>query len=295
VKKTNTPTRTRSSPAPLQLSGNGRRATRQSRGAPSNEAALHVLLSKTIEFLVSAGESPEKIMLELKGQVERVRGRQRGWRANDAKHLKDSYKDRIETSGLIHDWHREPAYTNQDGDPVQLTERSLRALVGKRFPRQQISAAVRRMYEYGLIRKTNRGKIALTGGRQVLYIMKKRGRAVVFERAANLVPQYLRTALHNASTEDPYSRDIDRDARILYLPEKYVPLWREVVRERARVFLEGVDNWLEDHACRDDTGPVHEVAVHCYAYTGDSRSPKIASVSTLHPKRDRDSQRTPRK
>jgi hypothetical protein len=63
------------------------------------------------------------------------------------------------------------------------------------------------------------------------------------------------------------------------LPEKYVPLWREVARERARVFLEGVDNWLEDHARRDDAGPVREVAMHCYAYTGDSRSPKTSSTT----------------
>ena len=65
---------------------------------------------------------------------------------------------------------------------------------------------------------------------------------------------------------------------MFFLPEKYVPLWREVARERARAFLEGVDNWLEDHASRDDVGPVREVAVHCYAYTGDSRSPIAAGT-----------------
>jgi hypothetical protein len=67
---------------------------------------------------------------------------------------------------------------------------------------------------------------------------------------------------------------------VFYLPEKYVPLWRAVARERAQAFLEGVDNWLEDHARRNDVGPVREVAMHCFAYTGDSRSPKAASTNT---------------
>jgi hypothetical protein len=128
------------------------------------------------------------------------------------------------------------------------------------------------MFENGVIRKTKRGKIALVGGRQV--VLRDGQRAVSLNRAAALVPQYLRTALRNADTQNPSSRDIDRDARVFYLPEKYVPLWREVARERARAFLEGVDNWLEDHARRDDVGLVREVAMHCYAYTGDSRSPK---------------------
>lgn len=266
--------RTRSTIEPVTAHKAGRKA--EQLGQSDTAHALHLLLSQTIEFLLSAGESPENIALELKGQAARVKGRQRIWRATDAKHVRDSHINRVEIGGVIHDWHREPTYTNQDGDPLQLTERSLRTLVGKRFPRQQVSAAVRWMHARGLVRKTSRGKITLTGGRTVLHMTHQRGRAVVFERAATLIPQYLRTALHNANTQNPHSRDIDRDARVLYLPNKYVPLWREVVRERARVFLESIDNWLEDHAHRDDAGPVHEVAVHCYGYTGDSRWPKAA-------------------
>jgi hypothetical protein len=240
---------------------------------PSHKPALHMLLGKTIEFLLTTGESPEHVALVLEGHVARVRGRLRPWRSKDAKHVRDAYQHFGEITGVVHDWHREPAYTNREGDPLQLSQESLRMLVGKRFPKQKVPAAVRWMFANGVIKKTNRGKIALTGGRQVVGV----DRAVALDRAATLVPQYLRTALRNADTQDPYSRDIDRDARVFFLPEKYVPLWREVARERARAFLEGVDNWLEDHARRDDVGPVREVAMHCHAYTGDSRSSKVAT------------------
>jgi hypothetical protein len=115
--------------------------------------------------------------------------------------------------------------------------------------------------------------IALVGGRTLLT------RTELLDRAAAIVPQYLRTELRNTDTPDPYSRDVNRGARVFYLPEKYVPLWRAVARERAQAFLEGVDNWLEDHARRNDVGPVREVAMHCFAYTGDSRSPKATNTN----------------
>ena len=107
-------------------------------------------------------------------------------------------------------------------------------------------------------------------GRQVIL----RGpRTSAIERAAALVPQYLRVSLRNADS-DPRSRDIDRDARVFFLPEKWIGLWLAVAHERTEAFLEGMDNWLEDHTRPDDSGPVREVAIHCYCFTGEPRSPK---------------------
>jgi hypothetical protein len=233
------------------------------------------LLSKTIEFFLSTGESPEHIALELAGQAERVKGRMRLWSAKDAKQVQDGRERYGEVAGVVHDWHREPAYTNRDGEPLRLTQKSLRTLVGKRFPRQKIPATIRWMFENGVIKKTNHGRIALGGGRRAVVTKGSEG----LNRAAGLIPQYLQVALRNAETKDRHSCDIDREARVFFLPEKYVPLWRAVARERTQAFVEGIDNWLEDHARRDDVGPVREVAMHCYAYTGESRSPKAARTS----------------
>jgi hypothetical protein len=277
VKKHSTAASAHSNTASQEMPKSGYAAARQRQSATSR--ALHLLLSNTIEFLLNAGGSPKHIALELMWQAKRVNGRKRIGRVRDAGIVQNSHKRWVEITGVVSDWHREPAYTNQDGDPLQLTQRSLRALVGKRFPRREVSAVVWWMLENGIVRRTSSGKIALIGGRQVVL-----RRAVVLERAAALIPQYLRTTLRNADTQNPYSRDIDRDARVFYLPEKYVPLWREVVRERGRSFLEGVDNWLEDHAHRDESGPVREVGVHCYAYTGDSRPSKRASMNVRRPR-----------
>jgi hypothetical protein len=276
VKKKDAIARTRSNPGPLVVHKARPRTARQGRFNTSHRPALHVLLSKTIEFLLSTGESPQHVALELEGQAQRVKGRLRLWRTKDARRVQHGRERVIAVAGVVHDWHREPAYTNRNGEPLQLTQKSLSTLIGKRFARPKIPATVSWMLENGLIRKTNRGKIALIGGRQVV----PKG-AVALDRAAGLIPQYLRVVLHNARTKNPYSRDIDREARVFALPEKYVPLWRAVARERTQVFLEGVDNWLEDHTRRDDLGPVCEVGIHCFGYTGDSGSLKTAR----HPRR----------
>jgi hypothetical protein len=294
VKKKNTATVTRSSPRAPTLPGTGKRAERQIQAAYLLEPALRVLLGKTIEFLLSAGELPEHIAFELAEQAGRVSGREPPLSAKDVQHVEGVYRRFADICGINHDWRREPAYTNGDGDPLPLTHDSLRGLVSKRVPRKKISALIRWMIDNGIVRKTDRGKLALTGERTVI-LERDVARKFLLDRVATLVPQLLRSELRNATAQDPYSRDVNRDARVFCLPEKYVPLWRQVIRERAGMFMEGVDNWLEDHTHRDDPGPVCEVSVHCYTHTGDSRSSKGSKTDVHRVKRGRLTNRTSRK
>jgi hypothetical protein len=291
MKKKNTVAQIRSNAGSLLPPKNGKPAAHRSRAAPP---ALHVLFGKTVEFLLDAGEFPEDIAFELAEQARRLSGREPLLRAEDVQHVERVYERFADACGVTHDWHREPAYTNGDGDPLQLSRESFHALVGKRVPKERSPALIRWMMANGIVRKTKRRKFALNGGRTVIF-EKHTARQLLLDRAAKLVPEYLRTELRNASTQDPCLRDINRDARVLFLPEKYVPLWREVVRERAGTFLEGLDNWLEDHARRDDPGPVCEVAAHCYAHTRNSRAPKVSKIRVHRFKRGRLSHRASRK
>jgi hypothetical protein len=294
LKKKNTAILARSTPRPLPPPGHGKRATRQTQTANSQEPAIRVLLGKTIEFLLSAGEAPAHVASELAEQARRVSSREPSLRAKDLQHVDGVYERFAVICGIAHDWHREPAYTNGDGDPLQLTRESLRALVGRRVPREEISRLIRWMIENGIVKATNSRKFALTGGRTVIF-GKDTGREFLLDRVATWVPQFLQTELRNANAKDAHSRDISREARVFFLPEKYVPLWRQVISERAGMFLEGVDNWLEDHALRDDPGPVCEVGVHCYAHTGDPRASKGRKPYVHRLKRGRLSHRTSRK
>jgi hypothetical protein len=237
-----------------------------------SRAALHFLLSETISFLLAAGLSRKSLATELRKEAIRIGAGGRLRRSKAAKVIKEGRENLVEIAGVIHDWHRLNAYTNRgSGEPRALRGFELRRLIGRRFPRGRIGTAVRWMEINEIIRRRGDGLFVVSMGRQLVL----RGqRKLAMERAAALVLQYLTISLRNADTPNPQSRDIDRDARVFFLPEKWVGLWRAVARERTQAFLEGIDNWLEDHARPEDLGPVREVAIHCYAYTGDPRSPR---------------------
>ncbi len=231
-------------------------------------AALDVLLSETIHFLIAAGLPREGVAAQLRREARRLNASGRLLCLPATKALKREHESLGEIAGVVHDWHRQVAYTHRtDGEPRALRATELRALLAKRLPRERIPAAMRWMEVNGIIRRRRDSRFELSMGRQILL----KGRRLAMERAAALVPQYLRISLRNADTSNPQNRDVDRDARVFFLPEKWVGLWRVIARERAEAFLEGMDNWLEDHTRLNDSGPVREVAVHCYAFTGERR------------------------
>lgn len=242
-----------------------------------SRAALHFLLGETIAFLLAAGLSRRSLAAELRKEASQIGSGRTPQRSRVAKVIKQGRENLVEIAGVIHDWHRQSTYTDsRSGEPRPLRESELLKLIGKRFPRKKVASALDWMMANGIIQQRKQGLFAVSTGRHVVLRDQRR---LAMERAAALVLQYLRISLRNAVTSNPKSRDIDRDARVFFLPDKWVGLWRAVARERTEAFLEGVDNWLEDHTRPEDVGPVREVAVHCYSYTGEPRSPKPSATN----------------
>lgn len=240
-------------------------------------ATLDVLLGETTAFLLAAGLPRNRLVAELRVQARRVAVGSRLQRPRTAKVIKEGHENLVEIAGVVHDWHRERRYTdNKSGDPIPLRPAVLRRLIGRRFPRMKIASTLLWMQANGVVTRRRDGLFVPSMGRQV--VLKSR-RMRVMERTAALVPQYLRVSLRNARASDPRERDVDRDARVFFLPEKYVRLWRAVALERTKAFLEGLDNWLEDHTRPEDTGPTVEAAVHSYCYTGEPRSVKYGNTN----------------
>jgi hypothetical protein len=253
------------------------RSRSQKESGTLSRVALDFLLSETITFLLVAGFPRKSLASELRRVARGIVAGSRLRRPKSAKVIREDHENLVEIGGVVHDWHRQAAYTNpRSGEPRPLSLAELRRLIGQRFPRQRIARALRWMTVNGIVRRRKSGLFAISTGR---HLVLSGERELVLERAAALVPQYLRTSLRNAHTPHPQSRDIDRDARVFFLPEKWVGLWREVARERTEAFLEGVDNWLEDHTRPDDSGPLREVAIHCYGFTGEPRTPKPSGTN----------------
>jgi hypothetical protein len=241
-----------------------------------SHAALDVLLGETTAFLLAAGLSREKLVKELRTQARRVASGARLHRPRAERVIREGHESLVEIAGVVHDWHRQRRYTDKNGDPLPLRSPILRRLIARRFPPKKVASALLWMQANGVVTRRRDGLFVPSMGRQVV-LRGRRKRAV--ERTAALVPQYLRIALRNARTPDTRDRDVDRDARVFFLPQKYVRLWRAVALERTRSFLEGLDNWLEDHTQPTDCGPTVEAAVHSYCYTGEPRSVKHGSTN----------------
>jgi len=254
-----------------KLTGRPIRATK-----PPSRAALNALLSETISFLLAAGLPRRSLASKLRKESRRLGAGARLRRPSATKPVMWGHEHLGEIAGVVHDWHRQAAYTSRrSGEPRALLAAELRGLIGRRLPSERIASTLRWMISNGIIRHRKDRRFTLSMGRQVVL----KGRTMPTERAAALVPQYLRISLRNADTVNPHARDIDRDARVFFLPEKWLGLWRVVARERTEAFLEGVDNWLEDHSRPDGSGRVREVALHCYGFTGEPRLLKLSGTT----------------
>jgi hypothetical protein len=250
---------------------------RGSESAFLSHAALDALLAETAAFLLAAGLPRAKLAAELRKQAKRVAGGYSLQGSLGAKVIKEGHENLVEIAGVIHDWHRQRRHIDKKtGEPRPLRNVTLRKLIGQRFPRAKVTSALTWMRTNGVVTRRTDGLFVPSMGRQVVF---KGQRIQAMERAAALVPQYLSVALRNARTTDPRDRDVDRDARVFFLPHKYVRLWRAVALERTQSFLEGLDNWLEDHTQPDARGPTVEAAVHSYCYTGEPRSAKRARTN----------------
>jgi hypothetical protein len=243
-------------------------------------AALDVLLGETAAFLLAAGLPRQKLAAQLRTQARRVARGDRLQRLRATRVIKEGHENLVEIAGVLHDWHRQRRYTDKrSGNPIPLRSQALRKLISNRFPRGKVESTFFWMQANGVVARRADGFFVPLMGRQVV-LRGHRRRAM--ERTAALVPQYLKMALRNARAPDPRDRDVDRDARVFFLPLKYARLWRAVALERTQSFLEGLDNWLEDHSQPDFAGPTVEAAVHSYCYTGDPRSVKRGTSMRLN-------------
>jgi hypothetical protein len=256
---------------PIRLSG------LRSRRKNNSRPALQTLLRNTIDFVLAAGLSRAEALRELENQRQRLLKRDLATRSRTEAEVgvQKQKAEHVEVSGVVHDWHRGEKYTDRRGETQPLTENELAKLISKRFSPDRVETILSWMLNNKVIRRLKNRRFELVEGRSVLLRDSVR-QSQAMARAAVIVPRYLQIVLRNAATDDLEAREVERDAGILVLPEKYVPLWRALVRERVQAFLESMDNWLEDHASADDAEPVREVSIHVHGYIGDLKEPSAA-------------------
>jgi hypothetical protein len=226
--------------------------------------ALEVLLSEIVLVLSRAGLNSKRLLSALRksarslrtnevAQIDRRFAAVRGW-----------YEQVVDMSEVVADWHRNAQYTDAKGDPLPLRREALETLIAARCGVSRCSQIFASMRKNGIVQLNRRRQYELRSRRAVLFD----GPQLALVRAAVVVPEVLAVALQNGYASNPEQRDIHRTVRVRHLPRKYLSLWRQLIKERSEDFLEGLDNWLEDHNEPHAAEPTVTVAAHVCAYIG---------------------------
>jgi hypothetical protein len=225
-----------------------------------SDLAIELLLNETLAFFLAAGVERSRIAANLRGKAHLIaQGR------TIRPPRPSSHQRFVDVGGVVHDWFRMRRYTDKEtGQPLPLGGAELRRLIGKRFPKRSVERVLEWMLRNGFIQPRARGSFALLVDRQVII---GQPRALALERSASLASQLLKTALRNARTPKAQDRDVDREARVFYLPANCVPQFRAMCRRCTKEILEFVDNWLEDRSTVDFNGQTVEASMHIYTHT----------------------------
>ena len=230
--------------------------------------ALELLLKETVFFVLKAGLDSTLLMKILREQARRAgkEGASRMHRRTTAVH--SWYQDVAEcAASVVADWHRGTKYADSSGKPLPLSEAAIHKLISERCGSKNCEKTFLLLRANHIIQRNRDGLFVLgSDNRAALFSAREQ----VLSRAAVIVPEILAAALKNSRVVSSELREVNRTMRIRHLPWKYLPLWRQLMRERTEAFLEGLDNWLEDHNEPNSSEPTVSVGLHVCGCSGRS-------------------------
>lgn len=225
-----------------------------------------MLLARAAELLLEGGLTRAEIERVLRAKADEFTGGKPLRLRKDASH----FGLMLQVSSVLHDWWREPRFVGRDGNPRPLPLRgrgvTLAALVARRVPAAMVSTAIDWMETAGVFTRNNDG-FAVTNNRAAIVARGSPG-PLMSERGLTMAAHLLGTALHNYHVEDPLPGLTDRQAYVGRLSARHFRQFRELVRTQATVFLETIDNWLEDHQVSQSGETSVEAGVHVYMFKG---------------------------
>jgi len=223
--------------------------------------ALNVLLARTTDHLLLAGVSRKEVARLLRGAAHAAASG-----APIAPHRGPShYQFMMRVCGVLADWWRDRRFVDAAGNPKALPVRgrgpSLTSLIRQRFPAAKVDETIRWLNDARAIVRDEQGRVLPTTR---ALIVRSAGPLLV-ERAMTMAGRILKTTIHNYNSKGPTGTP-DRVSSVPNLPAKHVRQFGKFVDAQSMLFLETIDNWLEDHKATKPGEPTMEVAVHVYLY-----------------------------
>jgi hypothetical protein len=226
--------------------------------------SFDTLLNRAADLLEAGGMSSQEI-----GRLLRAKATQfaQGKRA-DMRLEFSHFAWMIFMANVLHDWSRELQFLGSDGEPRPLPIRgpglSLEMLVRRQVPRSKVSAAIAWLEKAGFVTRDTAGR-AVAQKRHAIVARGSPG-PLMSERGLSLAAQLLSTARHNYGLEGPIYTD--RQAHVGRLSVRHFRQFHEFVSAQAGVFIETIDNWLDDHQATEPGEASVVAAVHVYMFKG---------------------------
>ncbi len=228
--------------------------------------AFDVLVNRAVDLMMQGGLQPEEVERSLRAKADAcAQGRPRRVPADES-----HFGLMLRVSGVMHDWWRESPYVGPDGNAKPLTIQgrgaTLFSLIARRVPLSSVPAAIDWMEKAGLFTRNEEGMA--TAAKRHAMIARGSPGPLMSERGLTMAAYALDTAAHNYKVKAKLPGFTDRQAYVSRLSLKHFRQFRELVRLHGNVFLETIDNWLEDHQVKEPGESGIEAGVHLYMFSG---------------------------
>ena len=191
-------------------------------------------------------------------------------------------------------WHRDSKFLDREANPrpLQLNRgsHSLVRLIKRLDPPGDAMKSIGVMRAVGLIRRLSDGRYVPTAESVKIDYLHP----LAIEHIAKSVVRLVHTVCRNT---DPGRQSIPLIERYAYAPDmsrREAEAFAEFTRNQGMVYLEAVDDWLEQrrikdrrHSARLPKGESVAAGVHLFAYVDDAESPSSAMPSVANKRRSR--------
>jgi hypothetical protein len=240
----------------------------------------HKLLGSVVDLMVKAGTPALEVRRSVSGILAKVVAENKKGRSRGKK--QQHHEDVV--AHLLRLWHRDQRYLKDSNSspralPLSKGKNNLASLIAALDPSVSPLKVLHSMSALGLIKQTPSGRYLPTASANLV----PRIHPWSLEHTVRSVDRLVDTVCRNASVESGIPSLLERYSYVPDLDPDQANAFAEFSRLQGQLYLDTLDDWLEQRRVRKPTGSKKGIAagVHLIAYIDDrTNQPKKRALAT---------------